>query len=120
MCGISFKCNTAASHLMIGLVDSTVSRWPDIDFGVTCRGAWAPYTDIYESGSHAYRLSGRTANGNPTTDVYAIRVNAGGQVEYSLNGGVYYTSSRTVSYPWHVGLDTYTAPSLADVEYLQC
>jgi len=123
ICGISFKCNTAASHLMIGLSSTTVTRWQDIDYGVTCRGAWtnSDHVDIYENGSRvAQGPSGNLANGNPTTDVHAVHVNANGQVEYSLNGSVYYTSSRAVTYPWHVGLDTYTAPSLSEVQYLPC
>jgi len=123
ICGISFKCNTAASHLMIGLSSRTVTRWQDIDYGVTCRGAWtnSDHVDIYENGSRsAQGPGGHLANGNPTTDVHAIHVNANGQVEYSLNGSVYYTSSHAVTYPWHVGLDTYTAPSLSEVQYLPC
>jgi len=118
ICGISFKCNTAASHLMIGLSSRTVRGWTDLDFGVTCRGGWRPQLDIYESARPTHQLVRRN-NGNFASDVHAIRIN-NGQVEFSLNGGVYYTSSASVSYPWHVGLDTYQSPSLSDVEYLPC
>merc|ERR1711957_939537 len=106
ICGISFKCNTPESHLMIGLAHTEVALWRDLDYGVTCRGAWATRTDIYENGSNRNQLSNRIANGSPASDVHAIRVNGGGQVEYSVNGNVYFTSSRPVTYPWHVGVDT--------------
>jgi len=120
ICGISFKCDTAASHLMVGLSHDQVNRWQDVDFGVCCRGAWHPVLDLYESSAHVHRTNDRSNNGNYASDVYAIRINAGGQVEYSINGGVIYTSNRAVTYPWHVGLDVYTSPSLADMEYLSC
>jgi len=120
ICGISFKCNTAATHAMIGLAHAPVASYRDFDYAVTCRGAWQPFTDIYENGGNRHREGGRAGNGNPTTDVHAIRINEGGQVEYSLNDGVYYTSTRPVTYPWHAAVDSFTAPSLVDVQYLQC
>jgi len=120
ICGISFKCDTAESHLMIGFASMTVAGWTQIDHGVKCRGNFAPRLDIYEKGSFGYTLPNRPANGNPSTDVYAIRINGNGQVEYLLNDSEYYTSSRDVTYPWHVGLDAYTSPSLSDVQYLTC
>jgi hypothetical protein len=119
ICGISFKCNTAASHLMLGLSNNVVTRWQDINYGVTCRGSWRASLDIFEDGSRVHQMNDRSHNGNPASDVYAVRI-SGGQVNYELNGAVFYTSTRPVTFPWHVGLDTYTSPSLSDVEYLQC
>jgi len=120
ICGISFKCNTAAGHSMIGLAHHNVHVWSNLDYAVTCRGAWSVNTDIYENGAHRLSQGGRPGNGNPTQDVHAIQINQNGQVEYSIGGSVYHTSSRAVTYPWHVGLDTFTAPSLSEVQYIRC
>ena len=54
ICGVSFKCNSAASHLMIGMASQPITAWGDFDYGITCRGAWSNNVDTFENGQPTF------------------------------------------------------------------
>jgi len=125
-CGISFKCNTERSHLMLGITSqSAFEIYKDLDFGVCCRGRHVDRLDVYQinSGGSLHgsgQIYDRPNNGNPETDVLSLFINSEGKVDFGLNGEVYTTSTEQVKYPWHVAFDSYQVPSLAEVRYLPC
>jgi len=119
ICGVSFKCSTPTTHVMVGMSSQTITQWPSIEYGVTCRGAWHPSLDLFEAGRHVHRLPNRASNGEPS-DEYTLRINHDGHVEYLLNGALFFTSTGAVTYPLHVGLSAYTSPTVSDVHYIAC
>jgi len=119
ICGVSFKCSTPTTHVMVGMSSQTVASWQSIEHGVTCRGSWSPALDLYEGGRHVHRLPNRVSNGDPS-DEYALKINHDGHVEYLLNGALYFTSTGAITYPLHVGLSAYTSPTVSDVHYIAC
>jgi len=124
ICGISFKCGSQKSHGMIGLSGKEVTKWTDFNYGFTTRGLGYGLSssrfDVYEDSSHACLSCLKFPTGQPTTATLAVFINSGGEVEYSLDGTVFQTSSRSVTYPWHAAVDVNVDTNYTDIQYIPC
>jgi hypothetical protein len=108
--GIVFKAAASTSHFSIGwtsLATDETSDYHLADFSVCMGGSDSCTTpQVRERGQVKYTglLAG---NGSPSKDIWSIEINRSSEVEYKRNGHVYYTSSRTIEYPWHPFIDVH-------------
>jgi hypothetical protein len=85
---ISSVTDREATGLSLGNTDTSLG---DIDFAIYGNGGG--FAEVYENGAWKASVAFTAA-----TDVFRIE-SAGGQVRYKKNGTVFYTSSKTPSYP---------------------
>lgn len=121
--GISFKIGSGTAHFKGGITgQNCMSSYGCVDFGFTARGHYNCDTpSVYEAGAGRYfGREGGCQNGDWQNQVWTIKINKAGKVEYAVDGKVWYTSTRAVTYPWHFGIDFYTAsdPELVDMKYI--
>jgi hypothetical protein len=107
--GVSFKCHGdyAWGGSMIAGLDGTNNglSFRDIEFGIGCEGGTLY---IYENG-HYYSGHGRYI----ATDLFQVQA-IGSTIQYLKNDVVFYTSTKTATFPLHVDVDLHDG-TLADV-----
>merc|ERR1711939_117640 len=131
--GIRFKPAQSSMQASIGLSYGDSSKHEnDIDFSIRFeryQQNWYSWGDTYRvvenggekmSSSSAYHRGYHTDTGGryyPNRDVFEIRVNSAGKVEYVINQKVFYTSTKNPSYPLLVDTSFNTVGAKFDEVY---
>ena len=101
MNGVKFTTGTYGSAIGLSHGDSD-KHYNDIDFSIQFEWLqyshyhWGNYYRVWENGNVKTGKWSYSPNGG---DVFEVRVNSAGKVEYVKNRVVFYTSTQTPSYP---------------------